>query len=98
MDWVIHLSVINMQNNLKHMLPKLLLLNSMMIVLVTSFAQMTTVIQLNLSGSHTICTNQDLRNLRCAKGSTTLEDKNILKCNNCGKAYTSDELATIAVA
>ena len=54
--------------------------------------------QSNLSESHTtICTNQDLRNLRCAKGSTTLEDKNILKCDKCEKAYTSDELATIAV-
>ena len=52
---------------------------------------------MNLSASHTICINQDLCNLRCAKESTTLEDKNILKCDNCGKAYTSDELATIAV-
>ena len=53
--------------------------------------------QSKLSSSIATCTDQDLRNLRCAKGTTEFGDKNILKCMHCGKVYNSDELATIAI-
>ena len=50
-----------------------------------------------LSSSLATCTNQDLRNLRCAKGTTEFGEKNILKCMHCGKVYNGDELVTIAI-
>jgi len=38
------------------------------------------------------CSDQCLRNLRTAKGSTEFGGKNIIKCTNCERGYSSDDL------
>jgi hypothetical protein len=39
------------------------------------------------------CTDQDVRNLRMKKGTSSLGDKTIMKCRECGGSYTSEDFA-----
>ena len=43
------------------------------------------------------CNDQDMRNLRCYQGETSLGEKAIIKCSICYSIYNSNELATIEV-
>ena len=43
------------------------------------------------------CTNQDIRQLRTQNGETSFQEKNILKCNKCSQAFSSDQLAMKAL-
>lgn len=50
-----------------------------------------------LGENHKMCTNQDLRNLRCCKGTTSLGDKNILRCTKCDTNYTNEDIVKLGV-
>ena len=50
-----------------------------------------------LGDNHKKCTNQDLRNLRCCKGTTSLGDKNILRCTKCNTNYTNEDIVKLGV-
>jgi hypothetical protein len=39
------------------------------------------------------CTDQDVRNLRMKKGTSSLGDKTIMKCRKCGCSYTREDFA-----
>jgi hypothetical protein len=41
----------------------------------------------------THCTDQDVRNLRCTIGTTSLGQRTIMKCDACKNVYTSEDLA-----
>lgn len=43
------------------------------------------------------CSDQDFRNLRCREGKTSIGEKSILKCCNCGKSFSSNDLACIGI-
>jgi hypothetical protein len=46
-----------------------------------------------LKDNHKECSNQDLREIRCSKGTTQFGDKSILLCTLCNRSYTSEDLA-----